>query len=182
MRLRPFLAAAALTLTAMPGIADPARLAAQQCALNTNAPGNYYISNAPGLPHVIPGRGGTLAGAARINDCLTDTYQVQYGTKGGGVATAGVAATAPTTQPSGGLNCAENLNRTPGRAATYAFGSALVAGAAGADVQAGVYQGSLNRCLAQSSAPPVSPGAAVYVGCSRRGGVMRLGNSLCVSP
>jgi len=183
MRLKTFLAAAAvLTLTTTLAIADAARQAAQQCALNTNAPGNYNISNAPGLPHVIPGQGGTEAGAARINDCLTDTYQVQYGAKGGAVATAGVARTAPTSQPSGRLNCAEILNRTPGRAATYAFGSALVAGAIGASAQAGVYQRNLNRCLAQAPAQRVDPNAAIYVGCSRRGGVMRRGTSLCVSP
>jgi len=182
MRLKTFLAAAAvLTFTTTLAIADPARQAAQQCALNTNAPGNYNISNAPGLPHVIPGQGGTAAGAARINDCLADTYQVQYGAGGGAVATAS-AARAPTSQPSGRVNCANILNRTPGRAATYAFGAALVAGAIGASAQAGVYQRNLNRCLAQSSAPPVVPNAAIYVGCSRRGGVLSRGNSLCVSP
>ena len=106
MRLKTFLAAAAvLTFTTTLAIADPARQAAQQCALNTNAPGNYNISNAPGLPHVIPGQGGTAAGAARINDCL-----------------------------------------------------------------------------AQAPAPPVDPNAAIYVGCSRRGGGLSKGNSLCVSP
>lgn len=183
MIVRIFWAAlAVLTLSTTLALADAQRLAAQKCALSTRAPGNYNVSNAPGLPHVLPGQGGTTDGAARINDCLKDAYGVQYGAKAGGVA---AAATSPVaaTDSSGRLNCARILNRSPGRAAAYSFGSSIVAGAIGASIQAGVYQNNLNRCLAQAAtAPPVDTNAAIYVGCSRRGGVMRQGTSLCVAP
>ena len=182
MRLTTLLAAlAALAFSTTIATADAPRLAAQKCAVKTNAPGNYYISNAPGLPSVLPGPNGSPNGAAAINDCLTDAYAVQYGSTNG-VAVAAAAAGTATSESGGRLNCARILNRSPGAAATYAVGWSLVAGLVGAGGQAAVYQNNLNKCLAANSGLPVNPNAAIYTGCSRRNGVMNGGTRLCVAP
>lgn len=180
MRLTTILAAfAALTFSTTLAMADAPRLAAQKCAVKTNAPGNYYISNAPGLPSVLPGPNGSPNGAAAINDCLLDIFAVQFGSVAGGTAPP-VAAGA--TASVGNINCARILNRSVGAATTYAVGWSLVAGFVGAGAQAGVYQSNLNKCLAANSGLPVNPNAAVYTGCSRRNGVLNGGTRLCVAP
>ena len=181
-----FSAVAMMAMSATVGLADVATETAKRCIIKTNAPGNYFISEAPGVPHVIPGQGASARGAANVNDCLNDVYGVQYGSTSGQVTATPAAAVTTATQgqavSSGRVNCAAILNRSPGRAAAYSFGSSIVAGAVGASVQAGVYQRNLNNCLAQVAAPRVDPNAAVFIGCSRRQGVMSGGTSLCVSP
>lgn len=170
-----------LYLCATVARADAARTAAQHCAIQNHAPGNYFISNAPGVPHVIPGLGGTDGGARRMNDCLLDAYGVQFGVTPGAAVTAATPAAAPARP-----ECDHILSRTPAVAARYAAGSALVARAVGASVQAGVSQDHLNTCLAAHSTPsqkvvPIAPAIAPIVGCRRKdGGVIRGGAGLCV--
>ncbi|MFL4468587.1 hypothetical protein ACERZ8_01375 [Tateyamaria armeniaca] len=105
-------------------LADAARMAAQQCAVKTHAPGNYNISNAPGVPHVLPGQGGTTGGAARINDCLKDVYAVQYGAK-----RSQVVATAATPRAAAGsiaeCDAIRRQNITTGVIATVGIIAAL---------------------------------------------------------
>jgi len=191
MILRTLSAAlAALAFSATFAMADAPRLAAQSCAVQTNAPGNYYISNAPGLPSVLPGPDGTPAGAARINDCLTDTYAVQYGTRAGTAATPVASAPQVTANALGECKTVRDRQIATGLAATVgiiaALGEPYTASVIGGVV--GSTQGirGVNKryraCVAAASAPPVDPNAAIYVGCSRKNGVMSRGTSLCVAP
>jgi hypothetical protein len=177
-----FCTVALMAVSPTVGLADVATQTAQRCIVQTKAPGNYFISEAPGVPHVLPGQGGSAAGAANVNDCLNDAYGVQFGSPTGQVtATRASAPIGGQAATSCSVDCSRILNRSPGRAAAYSLGSSIVAGAIGASVQAGVYQRNLNNCLAQRAAPRVDPNAAVFTGCSRQHGVLSGGTSLCVS-
>jgi hypothetical protein len=168
-----FCTVALMAVSPTVGLADVATQTAQRCIVQTKAPGNYFISEAPGVP---------AAGAANVNDCLNDAYGVQFGSPTGQVtATRASAPIGGQAATSGSVDCSRILNRSPGRAAAYSLGSSIVAGAIGASVQAGVYQRNLNNCLAQRAAPRVDPNAAVFTGCSRQHGVLSGGTSLCVS-
>ena len=190
MIVRIFWAAlAVLTLSTTLALADAQRLAAQKCALSTRAPGNYNVSNAPGLPHVLPGQGGTTDGAARINDCLKDAYGLQYGARPG---TTPAADITPQTAAATVQECKRIRNRRIGAGVAGAVGFTLglgdpyTAAAIGGAVGVGIATRRENRryadCVAAATAPPVDTNAAIYVGCSRRGGVMSRGTSLCVAP
>ena len=179
---RAFCTVALMAVSPTVGLADVATETAQRCIIQTNAPGNYFISDAPGVPHVIPGQGGSSAGAATVNDCLNDAYAVQFGSRTGQVtATRASAPNGGQATTTGSVDCSRILNRSAGRAAAYSLGASVVAGAIGASVQAGVYQRNLNTCLAQRAAPRVDPNAAVFIGCSRQHGVLSGGSNLCVS-
>ncbi|MEO0765281.1 MAG: hypothetical protein AAFS01_02420 [Pseudomonadota bacterium] len=189
MRLKTLLAAlAALTLSTTFAVADVPRSAAQKCAEQTRAPGNYYLSDAPGLPHVLPSPDGTVDGAARINDCLKDAYAIQYGARLGETSPGALAET-------GGVDAEVVCRRT--RNGQYVVGTVLTAGiiaaigepytAATIGGLVGLNQGFKvsNRQYAEcvnAAAPPVDPNAAIYTGCSRRNGVMSAGTRLCVAP
>lgn len=191
MRLKIFLTTlAALTVSTTFALADAPRAAAQQCALQTHAPGNYNISNAPGLPHVLPGQGGTAAGAARINDCLTDVYQVQYGAKRGQAPT---ARTPAQTTAAALEECERIRNRNIG---TGAVATVAVIAALGEPYSASVVGGAIGSyrglqgvnkrykdCVANATVAPVNPKDAIYIGCRRSvNGVMSRGTRLCVAP
>lgn len=185
-----FAALAALAFSTGVAVADAQRLAAQKCALQTGAPGNYNVSNAPGVPHVVLGQGGTPGGVAAINDCLADAYQVQYGAR------RGAAAVAPVTPQSSTAAIAEcdrirSQNIATGVVATVGIIAALgepytasvIGGAAGTVTGIrGVNQRHRN-CVANATVPAVDPSAAIYVGCRRStDGVMSRGTRLCVAP
>ncbi|WP_299726320.1 hypothetical protein [uncultured Tateyamaria sp.] len=182
-------ALAVFTLSVTFAMADAPRLAAQKCAASTHAPGNYNISNAPGIPHVLPGDGGTKAGAASINDCLKDAYAVQYGTKQG---TAAVAAVAPRAGTTSIAECdrIRRQNITTGVIATVGiiavlgepYTASAIGGAAGTITGVRGVNRRHRACVAAASATPVDPKAAIHVGCSRRGGVFSGGTRLCVAP
>lgn len=182
-------AAATLAFSSTFALADTAQDAAQRCALHTRAPGNYNISTGPGVPHVIPGQGGTAAGASRVNDCLLDAYAVQFGGKRGSVVS---AAAAPANPEAAVVECKRIRNRRIGSSVAAAVGFTLgvgdpyTAAAAGGAIGVGITARRENRrfgeCVAAATAAPIDTNAAVYTGCSRRGGVMSNGTSLCVSP
>ncbi|MEP1355880.1 MAG: hypothetical protein ABJX32_15070 [Tateyamaria sp.] len=189
MRLKTLLAVlAALALSTTFAAADIPRSAAQKCAEQTRAPGNYYLSDAPGLPHVLPSPDGTVDGAARINDCLKDAYAVQYGARLGEVSQGALAET-------GGVDAAQKCRQT--RNGQVVVGTVLTAGiiaAIGEPYTAATIGGLIGlsqgvkysnqeyaKCV-NAAAPPVNPNAAIYTGCSRRNGVMSGGTRLCVAP
>lgn len=189
MSVRIFaVAAAAVVLSSSFVSADAARSAAQQCIAQTHAPGNYNISNDPGVPHVIPAAGGTPAGAANVNDCLADAYGVQYGAK----RAAPVAVDGTLSASEEALYECKRLRRQRvGNSVAAAVGFTLgvgdpyTAAAVGGAIGVGVTANRENRryadCVAAAYAPPPDPNAAIFTGCSRRGGVMSQGTSLCVA-
>ena len=68
----------ALGLSASVATADTAQNVVQECVRQTGAPGAYAVAEKQNVPQVSPAAGGTQAGAARVNDCLLDKYQVQF--------------------------------------------------------------------------------------------------------
>ncbi|MEM6374022.1 MAG: hypothetical protein AAF727_14750 [Pseudomonadota bacterium] len=192
MALRTISAAlAAIALSTTFAQADTARLAAQQCAVKTHAPGNYNVSEGPGVPNVLPGQGGTASGAARINDCLADVYSVQYGAKRGSAAAAAATAT-PQSRAASLAECKRVRDRhiATGLAATVGVVAALgepytasvIGGVIGSTRGIRGVNNRYRACVAAATAPPIDPNAAVFVGCSRREGVMSRGTALCVAP
>lgn len=188
MFFRMLSAAAAISVfSSTLALADAAREAAQRCAIQTNAPGNYNISNAPGLPNVIPGAGGTAAGAANMNDCLADVYGVQYGARG-----AIPATTAATDTATALAACERTRNRhiAGGVAATIGviaalgepYSASIIGGAIGTTRGMRGVNKRYSDCVARVNAPAVDPNAAIQTGCSRRGGVMSQGTRLCIAP
>jgi hypothetical protein len=51
----------------------------QSCMSKTHAPGSYLVAMTKTVPTVLVATGGTEAGVQKINDCLNDTYDVQFG-------------------------------------------------------------------------------------------------------
>lgn len=190
MRLKTFLTTlAALTVSTTFALADAPRAAAQQCALQTKSPGNYNISNAPGLPHVLPGQGGTVDGAARINDCLADVYQVQYGAKRGEGTVAEItpqttAAALEECEKIRRQNIATGLIATVGIVAVLGdpYAPSIIGGTAGSVTGIRTVNRRYRDCVANATVPAVDPNAAIYVGCRRGNGVMSRGTRLCVAP
>lgn len=188
MFLRMLSAAAVVSVfSATLALADAAREAAQRCAIQTNAPGNYNISNAPGLPNVIPGAGGTAAGAANMNDCLADVYAVQYGARGATPATTGAANRATALAA-----CERTRNRhmAGGVAATIGviaalgepYSASIIGGAIGATRGVRGVNKRYRDCVDRVNAPAIDPNAAIQTGCSRHEGVMSHGTRLCIAP
>ncbi|THH36019.1 hypothetical protein E4Z66_13210 [Aliishimia ponticola] len=69
------------------------------CTARVHAPGSYeVIRSSATVPSVQPAFGGTIRGAANVNDCLRDIYQVQYG-----AAAYGGAESAPSAKECKGL-------------------------------------------------------------------------------
>lgn len=146
-----------------------------QCVRETRASGQYEIQMIGIIPQVAPRQGATQRGAANVNDCLADKYQVQPGRVISAAASAPVAAVDNANL----LDCAKILTRTPGEAAAYAFGASVLAGAVGASIQAGTYQRKLQACLA-STGGKIGSGIGVTLngGC-RAGGLMVRGSRYC---
>lgn len=137
---------------------------AAKCIASVRAPGRYQIVHGGRIPRVMAaGAGATQTGAANVNDCLADAYQVQPGR---------VVAAAPAAEPQPGdgpdyLNCAEILTRSPGAAAGYAFTTGFLFGVVGSSLQAGTYQRNLQTCLAQQGSLAASVGGGrggTYIG------------------
>lgn len=148
---------------------------AAQCIHQTRAPGSYEIVYGGLIPRVAAGRGATQRGAANVNDCLADRYQVQPNR----VAAVAPAATAAEVGPDR-VNCAEILSRSPGASAGYAFTSSFLFGAIGAGVQANIYQRNLQTCLAQQGGIAASVGGGrggTFVGGGCGGGSLMVGGS-----
>lgn len=51
----------------------------QSCMSKTRASGSYLVAVHKEVPTVMTATGGTEAGVVKINDCLADTYDVQFG-------------------------------------------------------------------------------------------------------
>ena len=49
-----------------------------QCVAQTGAPGSYEVTDFETVPAVAVSQGGTEIGAHNVNDCLKDSYNVQY--------------------------------------------------------------------------------------------------------
>lgn len=50
----------------------------QSCMSKTRAPGSYLVAVHEKVPTVMVATGGTETGVVKINDCLADTYDVQF--------------------------------------------------------------------------------------------------------
>ncbi|MDA5558367.1 hypothetical protein [Shimia sp. MMG029] len=50
----------------------------QRCIADTRAPGTYKVTAYENVPIVVADAEGTDLGARNVNDCLQDTYSVQY--------------------------------------------------------------------------------------------------------
>jgi len=53
--------------------------AVSYCITDTRSPGTYTLLSTAPVPRVGIGAGGTNRGAATVNDCLLDVYEIQYG-------------------------------------------------------------------------------------------------------
>lgn len=73
----------------------------QSCIQQTGAPGTYETTSGASVPQVVAGPRGTVRGAAAVNDCLNDAFQVQFGATGS-VETARVETN--------GISCREERN------------------------------------------------------------------------
>ena len=162
---------------AQSGATQTAERFVAQCVKQVHARGSYVIQYGAAIPQVTAGSGATTRGASNVNDCLKDKYMTQPGL---------VIVSAPTTAPRNtgrvrDLNCNEILNRSPGAAAGYAFGSAILAGAVGASIQAGVYQRNLQACLSRhgGGAADLRTPVRFYSGGCKQGGLMVGGNRYC---
>ncbi len=169
-----FLAFAASGVSAQSAGMQTAQRFVAQCVQETHARGSYQLVADAAFPRVIGGNGATARGESDVNDCLADKYQLQPG----GVRAAGTAPV-PQTAQGRGLDCAEILSRRPGTAAAYSFGSAVLLGAVGASIQAGVYQRNLQTCLARGGAHGVPGATGRRTGACSGGNLMAGGTRYC---
>ncbi|MEP2531806.1 hypothetical protein [Shimia sp.] len=78
MRFLAFTALAALQVSGAIALESEVVRQVQQCMKKTHAPGSYAITQFEPVPTVSAHSGGSELGTHNVNDCLKDTYQVQY--------------------------------------------------------------------------------------------------------
>lgn len=153
----------------------------QSCVQTTGAPGAFVVQVGDGAPQVSPGIGATAAGAAVVNDCLLDRYQVQFAAvQRGSVAPTDVQADAIA-------ECRRIRNRrvatTVAIAAGLAVGVDTTAAAATAAAGAGYTSWRAGRtyrdCVADASVPQAQSGIALIRNCGRGSNVFQGGSAYC---
>jgi hypothetical protein len=60
--------------------ANTAKSVTNQCIFETRAAGTFSVAARSTPPVVTAGEGASALGAANVNDCIQDKYQVQYDT------------------------------------------------------------------------------------------------------
>ena len=149
----------------------------QQCISKTRAPGSYQIVDFDSIPVVEANSGGTAAGAHNVNDCLQDSYSVQYSVGAFGLDEKDAKTAVEACRSK--------------RPAEFVLGTVLTAGvvvALGGSVGGGVVLGALSsaaysrpiyeRCLRKAGVTE-DAGVRYASSCSRHSDVMHGGGQYC---
>ena len=172
--LKASVLASGFAIVAGAAAADDVATNVDYCMTRTGVPGTYAISEAGDVPQVVPSAGGTQRGAAWVNDCLLDRYQVQF---------ASVQSTPVLASDRAQLSqCESLLQRRGGEAFLRSVGVSILFGGIGAGIHASTVTGNFRRCIesgAYDDRLQSYDGIALASSCGRGSNVFKGGSGYC---
>ncbi|MBO9475632.1 hypothetical protein J7413_18975 [Shimia sp. R10_1] len=151
----------------------------QQCISDTRAPGKYKVTAYENVPVVVSDAGGTDIGASNVNDCLQDTYGVQYETNAFASVSDKTSFELAEQQCRNTMVGGAILGVVAGAAVWHWAGYSAAEGAAIAILGTPIsLSGFMDRCLRDKGFSK-SQGLEFASGCSRKSDVLHGGSQYC---